>query len=510
MTMEVSDRVRFDGDFSLSLWIEVPVHRAGAAGGLASKFDPATRTGFTLATVSSAGGYNGPGDELRVSFGIDARTSPSWVDCGRPSLTANHVTSLVVYRGALYCGNNEAAAERDYAHVFRWQGGADWEDLGQVASDGTRGIGPLVVHKDALYAAGWNHDWTRVTYHNLRPCHVFRFDGPGRWADCGQPGNSKRIFAMASYDGDLYAVGDDFSIQVYRGDEQWELVERLPTFGHPMTVHAGRLVIGTWEHPPTVLAYDGASWTDLGNPMGDIVRASQIHSLTTFESAIHVGHWPLGSVCRWDEASRQWQDTGRLGDSTEINALTSYNGKLYAGALPRAEVFRYDGDFAWHSLRRFRASPSWEPISVEEMERPPDGDLRMRDWGRVTSLTQHNGLLFGSVTSCTGSVIDAPADIRGSVQAMRAGVVATTSESLGSGWHHLAAVRDGARLTLHIDGRVAASAYGSLPASIETAVPVAVGSDPSGKFGGEIQDFQAFDRVLDARDIGRLSERRRD
>ena len=32
-----------------------------------------------------------------------------------------------------------------------------------------------------------------------------------------------------------------------------------------------------------------------------------------------------------------------MGDGTEVSGLAVYNGKLYAGALPRAEVFRYDG-----------------------------------------------------------------------------------------------------------------------------------------------------------------------
>ena len=72
-----------DRDFTLSLWLEVPADRAGAAGGLVSKFDPTARTGINLSAVASAGGYNGPGDELRISFGIDAGTQPSWFDRGR-------------------------------------------------------------------------------------------------------------------------------------------------------------------------------------------------------------------------------------------------------------------------------------------------------------------------------------------------------------------------------------------------------------------------------------------
>ena len=100
MSGEAGDRL--DRDFTISLRAEVPADRAGAAGGLASKFDPATRTGFNLSAISSAGGYNGPGDELRISFGIDAGSEPRWFDRGRPSPTSNYVSnSLTVFDGSL-------------------------------------------------------------------------------------------------------------------------------------------------------------------------------------------------------------------------------------------------------------------------------------------------------------------------------------------------------------------------------------------------------------------------
>lgn len=500
--------LQLDGDFTVSAWIEVPPHQTGSAGGIAAQFDPVTRRGFTLSAISSSGGYNGPGEELRISFGIDAGTEPQWFDCGRPSATSNHVTALTVYEGMLYTGNNDARTEADFAHVFRYRGGTDWEDLGQISPNHDRGAGPLLVHGGALFAATWNHDWTRVTYHTHAPCRVFRFEGPGRWADCGQPGDSKRIFGMASYRGDLYAVGDDSTVQVYRGDQRWEVVERLPTFAHPMSVQDGRLLIGTWEHPPTVLSFDGATWSDLGNPLGDRARASQLHSLAVFDGAIHCGSWPLGSVSRYDEAARTWTDLGRMGDSTEVNGLAAYNGKLYAGALPRAEVFRFDGPGSWTNVMRFHAPAGWEPVTVANMERPPDGDLRMRDWARVTSLTEHDGLLFGSVTSCTGSVIDAPADYRGSVHAMRSGLVATTTRALEPGSHHVAAVRHGDRLSVLVDGHVAASAAVAIPSSIENDAELLVGRGPTGPYGGHVLDFVASERAMDGREIGLLAANR--
>ena len=44
----------------------------------------------------------------------------------------------------------------------------------------------------------------------------------------------------------------------------------------------------------------------------------------------------------------KWTDCGRLGDALEMNALTVYNGKLYSGSIPRAEVFRYDEGTTWN------------------------------------------------------------------------------------------------------------------------------------------------------------------
>jgi len=55
------------------------------------------------------------------------------------------------------------------------------------------------------------------------------------------------------------------------------------------------------------------------------------------------------------ETGGKWIDCGRLADSFEINGLTVYNGKLYAGSIPCAEVYRYEGSKEWTLLKRFFA-----------------------------------------------------------------------------------------------------------------------------------------------------------
>lgn len=494
------------GDFSVSLWVEVPVDRAGATGELASRFDPIARRGFTLAAISSAGGYNGPGDELRVSFGIDDRSAPEWVDRGRPSATSNYVSnSLTVYEGQLYAATSDAPEEADRGHVYRFLGGTEWEDCGKVTSEGASGIGPLIVHDGALYAAAWNYDWTRVLEQQLNACHVYRFVAPGRWEDCGQPGNSKRIFGMGTYRGVLYTTGDDFTVHAYRGGTTWEKVGAFPTYGHPLTIGDGRLYAGTLD-PSMVFDYDGSTWRDLGNPLGGPDRCRQVHSFAWYRDQLHVGTWPLARVARRDAQPEKWSDIGRLGDAIEINALTVFNGKLYGGTIPRAEVFRYEQGLAWTPIHQFFAPPGWRPVLVRDMETPPDGDRRMREWTRVTSLTEHDGQLFASIGSCTSAAVDAPPDVRGTVHAMTAGTTVTTPRSLEAGWHHLAAVRSGGRLTLFIDGAEAASRTGTVTSSLESAAPLELGRGAHGTFPGGVRGFQAWPHEIEARRIEQLAK----
>ena len=138
------------------------------------------------------------------------------------------------------------------------------------------------------------------------------------------------------------------------------------------------------------------------------------------------------------------------------------------------------------------------------MCRPPDGDRRMREWTRVTSLTQHDGLLFASIGSCTSAAADAPADIRGSVQAFGAGIVATTPRTLEPGRRHVAAVRRGSTLGVFVDGREAAFARGEMIGSVGTSAPLRVGEDESGRYAGTIDGFRVFDRALEPREIKTL------
>ena len=50
-----------------------------------------------------------------------------------------------------------------------------------------------------------------------------------------------------------------------------------------------------------------------------------------------------------------------MAEALKVNSLAVYNGKLYGGSIPRAEVCRYDAPAGWTSLKRFYSPPGWKP-----------------------------------------------------------------------------------------------------------------------------------------------------
>jgi hypothetical protein len=480
------------GDFTLAAWVWTAPDTEDVQGDILTQFDPVRRRGFNFGLKSSAGGYSSHGDDCHVFFGLDDGRVSAWEDCGRPSSTSNYISnSLTVFNGDLYAAITDAVREEDWSHVFRYRGGQSWEDCGRVGQLKARGIGPMIVHRGYLYAGSWNYDWTRVGV--VRPgrppyeadfCRVYRYAGGTKWEDCGQPGQCRRLFGLASYRGRLYVTAEDGRCYVHDGERAWAECGRFPNYGHPMGVHNGKLYVGVLN-PAGVWAYDGATWTPLGNPQGREEVCNQIHALQTYRGRLHVTTWPLGHVVRLDPDHR-WTDCGRLGDALEINGLAVYNGKLYGGSIPRSEVFRYDDGATWTSVGRFLEPAGYQFKHTNE-------------WARVTSLTVFGGKLFASMGSCTSSHLDAPADFRGKVYALQAGQCVTHDRDLGPGWRHLAAVRRGERLELYVNGVKTAEsgACSGTVLDLSNGQPLRIGFGATDSFHGKVRDVRVHRRALE-------------
>lgn len=493
-------------NLSVSGWVDIGPHGESGNPELAAWFDTETRRGLTLSLVSGGGGYSSQGDAVRLSVGIDDGTSPEWFDCGAPNPDSRYVSnSLTVSGGALYAATTDAATPAGYAHVYRYAGGRDWIDLGRPPGVDARGIGPMISHRGALHVAAWTYDWTRVGALPLQPVHAYRLESDDTWTDLGPIGDARRIFGMASYAGELYASADDDHVYRHR-DGRWEPVTRLRGYPHPMHVADGLLWVGTVD-PGELWSFDGTTWRDEGNPEQDPADASQLHSFARPGGHLAVGTWPLGHVLRREAGT--WVSLGGPAGATEINGLQLYGGMLYAGALPYAELSRYDAALGWTSIRRFNepadgalvdiAASGWQ--SRQDMAAAADDepdDSLMRDWGRVTSMVEHDGRLFLSTGNSTSSYDDSPdkTDL-GKVFAMTAGTVATTAHALPPGRHHAAAVRDGGRVSLYVDGRLAATASGRLDAPL--AMP-----EHAQRRTGELLQAQWVDRALTVQEIETL------
>jgi hypothetical protein len=148
--------------------------------------------------------------------------------------------------------------------------------------------------------------------------------------------------------------------------------------------------------------------------------------------------------------------------------LLAYNGALYGGTLPGAQVHRFDDDRGW--------------TLVGTLDRTPD--VRYR---RAASMAVYRGELFcGTLPS-------------GTVHSMRAGLVASDDRALPTGWRHVAAVRAGRTIELYLDGSLVARRAddaGRAPLDLGASTLV-LGGGPRGGFEGELADVRLYRRALD-------------
>ena len=201
------------------------------------------------------------------------------------------------------------------------------------------------------------------------------------------------------------------------GADSWQRCP-LPTDGHrvvPLAVFNGYIYAGSYDSC-SVYRFDGKGW----EAFPALESSGQTYSFEVQSGELFVGTWPNGQVFRLDRGER-WVPAGRLGEEKEVMGMAVHNGKLYAGTLPLAEVYRHDGGTRWTRTGRLDLTP----------------DVRYR---RAWSMAVFDGRLFcGTLPS-------------GRVHALEVGQSVTLDRALAPGWKHLAAVREGGRLSLHVNG----------------------------------------------------------
>jgi hypothetical protein len=492
-------------DFTLAVWVRCETPLASTLGDLISKFDPSARRGVNLHLSGSSPAYSAMSDSRHVHFGIDDGYLSEWVDHGQPWASNSLISNLVAYDGGLYCGIADADRPKDRAHVFRFGGDQKWIDCGRLGDDPNHhSVMSMIVHRGKLVAGTGIWDWVQALG-GLKgapapaPTRVYQYEGGTRWKDLGQVGHGSRVLCLASFKGELYAGLDRAGGgRAFRYDGRNWIDCGAPDGKNfeCLLPLAGTLYASTHGN---VYEYLGEqSWKRIGMAPHDI---NQIHCMQVFGGKILLGTWPQGYVLRQGGVENKWENIGRLGLPegaklcNEVMDLTVYNGKLYAGLIPKAEVYRYEHDGDWKQLGSLARRSDWSVDTTAT-------------WTRVTCLSAFQGRLFAGTGSCQGRALDARVDPSlGRVRSIQAGQVVSHERDIGGEWTHIAAVRRGRDLELYLNGqRTASSTLRDGPAfNLSNAAPIWIGFGAQNFFHGEMADLRWYEGALDTAAIRLLA-----
>lgn len=462
-------------DFTVSLWLHTSEILDDVPGDLVSQFDLEKRRGWNLSLKSH--GVTASQANLRtLHFGIDNdRLESKWTDHGQVG-NGMFVKALAVFDGQLFAGTCEAGKDQA-GHVYRFAGGHQWVDCGSPAP--CNAVSAFAELDGKLYAGVSKY---RLGGSALKESEnpnlggkIFRYDGDGKWTDCGQLPETEGIGGMAVFQGKLHAgsLYKPAGFFRYEGDQKWTTLP-LPNSKRveAMCVHNGQLFASSYDEAH-IYRYDGETWTDCGQ-VGEAAN-TQTYSFAIHHGRMYVGTWRTGKVFRYD-GDNQWADCGRLGEELEVMGMLVHNGGLFAGSLPLADVFRFDGKDRWASVGRVDLTP----------------DVMYR---RAWTMAEFRGRLFvGTLPS-------------GRVLSIAAGANVTHDRSLPAGWHHVAAQRAGRELKLFVDGkRVATSApFEPSQFNLSTDAPLRIGFGPTDSFHGRLRDVKLWNRSLLEDEVARES-----
>lgn len=468
------------GEFSISLWAHTAEELDDVLGDLLSKYDPERRTGFNFSIQNAAGVVSAQSNYRHLHFGIDAdHLDAGWTDCGRPGNNL-FVFALCVYEGNLYAGTFEHGVD-EAGHVYRYAGGSDWVDCG--SPDPSNAIQALAVYDGHLYAGAGRYlargSALPESPNEVPGGKVYRYEGDGRWTDCGklansQTGESFTVGGMAVYDGRLYAgvsKPPGRGLYRYEGGSSWTYCGNPGNRVTNPVVYNGKMYFCSLDGGG-VTRYDGdSSWTDVGKPE----NVSQTYGFAVYRGDLYASSWPNGEVFRYG-GEQSWVNCGRLGDEKEVMGMAVYNGQLYGGTLPLAEVYRYDGGTDW--------------TNTGQLDRTPD--VRYR---RAWSMAVFDGKLYcGTLPS-------------GHVYSIEAGKNVTYDHALPPGWVHLAAVRDKDRLRLYVDGTEVAtsSTFKAADYDISNDRFLEIGFGTHDYFNGKLKDVRIYRRALGVKEVAELA-----
>ncbi len=488
-------------DFTFTAWIRCQAPMTHVFGDVLSKFDPVGRSGLNLHVAGSSPAYSAMSDQRHVHFGIDDGHVGSWHDLGKPEPSNANVTTLATWRGDLYAGIADAATPQQACRVFRYSGG-EWIDCGRLCADpNVLSVQSMLVHNGKLYAGSGNWDWEKSwgTVPGFTPSkvHVYEYQGGTDWRDLGQVGEGYRLMCMGSYAGDLYAGMDKAGggkVFRYSGDN-WTACGAPDGLNvESFLPSGGALYVAT--HGRVYRYEGGTAWTCIGKDPHGI---TQIHSMAEVGGQLWIGTWPQGYVLRLEE-SGEWVIAGRLGihkglyECNEVMDLRVYNGKLYAALIPKSQIWRYEADGHWTLMTSLASRPDWLPEDPNSWCRVTCLNAYQ---GQLCAAT---GSCYSRATDQDAE------DTLGRVHAFTAGQVCSHERDIGGNWTHVVAVRQNKETRLYINGKLSSTACAPERTTFDltNTSPLSIGYGTQTYFKGAIADVRLYDGALTTEAVQQL------
>ena len=391
----------------------------------------------------------------------------------------------------------------------------------------------LAVHEGALYAG------TCEPAKDERG-RVYRYESPGKWIDCGAPDGANSVMALAEYEGALYAGTGRYRVAGsalaesenltaggrlfrYDGDTRWIDCGQLPATEAVggLVVFRGKLHASSLYKPAGFFRYEGGDrWTSLPVPTGPDATTGEIgpkrvEALSVYEGHLYASSYDGGHVYRFD--GEGWTDCGLVGDNTQTYSFTQYEGGLHVGTWPSGRVYRFEDLERWTDAGRLGGEKevmgmlvhngrflagSLPLAEVYSYEGGTDWKLTGRldhtpdvTYRRAWTMAEHDGQAFCSTLPS------------GKVFSYAAGRQVQWGRALPGGWQHLAAVKSADRLSLYVNGEEVAAM--TIPATdaydLTSDAPLRIGSGTTGPFNASLRDVRLYHRALDPDTIRTLA-----
>ncbi|QDU79910.1 hypothetical protein Pla110_16300 [Polystyrenella longa] len=396
----------------------------------------------------------------------------------------------------------------------------EWTDHGQPGN--AVFIYSLATHQGELYAGTCESGVDGVG-------HLYRWLEGKSWHDCGAPDKSNAVSALAEFDGNLYVATSKYRLRGsaldespnenlggkifrYDVDGTWTHCGTLSEIEaiNGLVVYKDKLYASSTYAPGGLFRFDGGTtWTNCGLPDGKRVEA-----LTVYNGYLYATGYDEAGIYRYD--GTDWSQVGLLPDATQTYGFAVYEGDLYVSEWPNSRVYRYEGGDSWKNVGSLDDELESMPLIVYNGKMYCgslplaavfrfDGDDNWSNLGRIDltpdvkyrrawSMSIFEGRLFaGTIPS-------------GRVWSIAAGANATHDQTFPSGWHHVSAVKEMNRLKLYVDGKLVAKSeqFDAETYDLSTEQPLRIGNGQHDHFNGQMRDVRLFNQALQPADIQEL------